>query len=109
MVTPKKMKMLLELINSKLQFIMKSGKCWAAWRRTLKMIRHDKVKLVIFVNNCPALRKCEIEYYTMFAKHGNNIKLGKHVVNTIEYVHGLSLDTGDSVIIRSTPEQTSEK
>ena len=52
------------------------------YKQTLKMIRHGKAKLVILANNCPALRKSEIEYYAMLAKTGghhysdNNIELG---------------------------------
>ncbi|EMP28823.1 60S ribosomal protein L30 [Chelonia mydas] len=47
-----------------------------------KMIRQGKAKLVILANNCPALRKSEIEYHAMLAKtgmhhyNGNNIELG---------------------------------
>lgn len=50
----------LTSINSRLQLVMKSGK-------TLKTIRQHKAKLVILINNCPALRNSEIEYYTMLA------------------------------------------
>ncbi|KAF3812723.1 hypothetical protein GH733_019086 [Mirounga leonina] len=55
--------------------------CWG-YKQTLKMIRHGKAKLVILANNCPALRRSEIEYYAMLAKtgvhhySGNNIELG---------------------------------
>uniref|UniRef100_A0A5F8HBM1 Large ribosomal subunit protein eL30 n=1 Tax=Monodelphis domestica TaxID=13616 RepID=A0A5F8HBM1_MONDO len=52
------------------------------YKQTLKMIRQGIAKLVILANNCPALRKSEIEYYAMLAKtgvhhySGNNIELG---------------------------------
>uniref|UniRef100_A0A8D2QHF2 Large ribosomal subunit protein eL30 n=1 Tax=Zonotrichia albicollis TaxID=44394 RepID=A0A8D2QHF2_ZONAL len=61
---------------------MKSGKYVLGYKQTLKMIRQGKAKLVILANNCPALRKSEIEYYAMLAKtgvhhySGNNIELG---------------------------------
>ncbi|KAH0518198.1 60S ribosomal protein L30 [Microtus ochrogaster] len=82
MVAAKKTKKSLELINSRLQLVMKSGKYVLGYKQTLKMIRQDKAKLVILANNCPALRKSEIEYYAMLAKtgvhhySGNNIELG---------------------------------
>jgi ribosomal protein L30E len=45
-------------------------------------LSHLTAKLVIIANNCPPLRKSEIEYYAMLAKcgvyhyNGNNIDLG---------------------------------
>ncbi|XP_034847388.1 large ribosomal subunit protein eL30-like [Mirounga angustirostris] len=115
MVAAKKTKKSLESINSRLQLVMKSGKYVLGYKQTLKMIRHDKAKLVILTNNCPALRKSEIEYYAMLAKtgvhhySGNNIELGTacgkyYRVRTLAIV-----DPGDSDIIRSMPEQTGEK
>ncbi|ELK03460.1 60S ribosomal protein L30, partial [Pteropus alecto] len=73
------------------------------------------VVALILTNNYLALRKSEIEYYTMLAKtcvhhySGNNIELGT--------VHGkyyrvctlAIIDPGDSDTIRSMPEQTGEK
>ncbi|XP_027463260.1 membrane transport protein XK isoform X4 [Zalophus californianus] len=82
MVAAKKTKKSLESINSRLQLVMKSGKYVLGYKQTLKMIRHGKAKLVLLANNCPALRKSEIEYYTMLAKtgvhhySGSNIELG---------------------------------
>ncbi|EFB12945.1 hypothetical protein PANDA_007248, partial [Ailuropoda melanoleuca] len=114
MVATKKTKKSLELINSRLQLVMKSGKYVLGYKQTLKMIRHGKAKLVMLANNCPALRKSEIEYYAMLAKtgvhhySGNNIELS---TNTTEYARAPTLaiiDPGDSDIIRSIPEQTGE-
>ncbi|KAM7335761.1 hypothetical protein ACRRTK_004254 [Alexandromys fortis] len=82
MVAAKKTKKSLESINSRLQLVMKSGKYVLGYKQTLKMIRQGKAKLVILANNCPALRKSEIEYDAMLAKtgvhhySGNNIELG---------------------------------
>ncbi|KAF3822534.1 hypothetical protein GH733_007908 [Mirounga leonina] len=81
MVAAKKMKKLLESINSRFQLTMKSGKYVLGYKPPLKMIRHGKAKLVILAN-CPALRKSKVEYYTMLSKtgvhhySGNNIELG---------------------------------
>uniref|UniRef100_A0A8C2QIH7 Large ribosomal subunit protein eL30 n=1 Tax=Cricetulus griseus TaxID=10029 RepID=A0A8C2QIH7_CRIGR len=90
MVAAKKTKKSLESINSRLQLAMKSGKYMLGYKQTLKMIRQGKAKLVILANNCPALRKSEIEYYA--------------IVCTLAII-----DSGDSDIIRSMPEQTDEK
>uniref|UniRef100_A0A9J7Y3M7 Large ribosomal subunit protein eL30 n=1 Tax=Cyprinus carpio carpio TaxID=630221 RepID=A0A9J7Y3M7_CYPCA len=82
MVAAKKAKKSLESINSRLQLVMKSGKYVLGYKQSQKMIRQGKAKLVILANNCPALRKSEIEYYAMLAKtgvhhySGNNIELG---------------------------------
>jgi ribosomal protein L30E len=40
------------------------------YKTTLKTLRSGKSKLVIISNNCPPLRKSEIEYYAMLAKTG---------------------------------------
>lgn len=82
MVAAKKTKKSMESINSRLQLVMKSGKYVLGYKQSQKMIRQGKAKLVILANNCPALRKSEIEYYAMLAKtgvhhySGNNIELG---------------------------------
>ncbi|CAE7175165.1 RPL30, partial [Symbiodinium pilosum] len=61
---------------------MKSGKYSLGYKTTLKTLRQGKSKLVLISNNCPALRKSEIEYYAMLAKtgvhhfHGDNNELG---------------------------------
>uniref|UniRef100_A0A8C7ER65 Large ribosomal subunit protein eL30 n=1 Tax=Neovison vison TaxID=452646 RepID=A0A8C7ER65_NEOVI len=70
MVAPKEIKKSWESTNSRLQLVMKSVKYVLGYKQTLKMIRHGKAKLVILTNNCPALRKSEIEYYAMSAKTG---------------------------------------
>lgn len=40
------------------------------YKNTLKVIRHGKMKLVILANNCAALWKSEIQYYSMLDKIG---------------------------------------
>ncbi|XP_045716607.1 60S ribosomal protein L30-like [Phyllostomus hastatus] len=115
MVVTKKMKKLLEVINSRLYLVMKSGKHVLGYKQTQKMIRQGKAKLVIFANNCPALRKSEVDYYAMLAKTGvhhycgNNIELGTACGKYYRVSTLAIIDTGDSDIIRSMPEQTGEK
>ncbi|XP_023075293.1 60S ribosomal protein L30-like isoform X2 [Piliocolobus tephrosceles] len=115
MVAAKKTKKSLESINSRLQLVMKSGKYVLGYKQTLKMIRQGKAKLVILANNCPALRKSEIEYYAMLAKtgvhhySGNNIELGTACGKYYRVCTLAIIDPDDSDSIRSMPEQTGEK
>uniref|UniRef100_A0A8C2LIK7 Large ribosomal subunit protein eL30 n=1 Tax=Cricetulus griseus TaxID=10029 RepID=A0A8C2LIK7_CRIGR len=101
MVAAKKTKKFLESIDSRLQLVMKSGKYVLGYKQTLKMIRQGKVKLVILANNCPALRKSEIEYYAI----GNNIELNTACGKYSRVCTLAIMDPGDSDIIRSMPEQ----
>ena len=97
MVAAKKTEKSLESINSRLQLVMKSGKYVLGYKQTLKMIRQGKAKLVILANNCPALRKSEIEYYADWPKLVSIttvaiiLNWAQHVENTTEYAHWLSL------------------
>lgn len=68
MAPQKKVKKSAESINSRLALVMKSGKYTLGYKSTLKTLRSGKSKLVIICNNCPPLRKSEIEYYAMLAK-----------------------------------------
>lgn len=104
----KKVKRSAESMNSKLALVMKSGKANLGYKSTLKTLRNGKAKLVLISNNCPPLRRSEIEYYAMLAKtdvyhySGNNIDLGRacgksYRVGTLSVV-----DVGDSDILSST-------
>ncbi len=75
----------------------------------MKTLRAGKSQLVIISDNCPALRKSEIEYYAMLAKttvhqfSGSNVELGT-ACGKLYRVSTLSIiDAGDSDIIRSIP------
>ncbi len=46
----------MESINTRLQLVMKSGKCVLGFKQTLKTLRQGKAKLVIIANNTPPLR-----------------------------------------------------
>merc|ERR1712046_568101 len=82
MVSAKKTKKAQESINSRLSLVIKSGKFSLGYKSTLKQLRAGKAKLVIISTNCPALRKSELEYYSMLSKcsvhhyTGNNNDLG---------------------------------
>ena len=72
-------------INSKLALTIKSGKVVLGTKTVLKSIRKEKAKLIFISNNCPPIRKSQIEYYAMLAKvkiylyPGNNVALGIHL------------------------------
>ncbi|KAL6009732.1 60S ribosomal protein L30 [Asimina triloba] len=70
MVAAKKTKKTHESINNRLALVMKSGKYTLGYKTVLKSLRSSKGKLIIIANNCPPLRKSEIEYYAMLAKVG---------------------------------------
>ncbi|XP_025237272.1 60S ribosomal protein L30-like [Theropithecus gelada] len=108
------MKKSLASINSRLQ-LMESGKYMLGYKQTLKVIRQGTAKLVILANNCPALKKSEIEYYAMLAKigvhhySGNNIELGTAYGKYYRVCTLALTDPGDSANIRSMPEQPGGK
>ncbi|EXC06690.1 60S ribosomal protein L30 [Morus notabilis] len=70
MVTAKKTKKTHESVNNRLALVMKSGKYSLGYKTVLRSLRSSKGKLIIISNNCPPLRKSEIEYYAMLAKIG---------------------------------------
>lgn len=70
MVKGAKKKSNVEGMNSRLALVMKSGKYTLGYKTTLKSLRSGKAKLVVIANNCPPLRKSEIEYYAMLAQCG---------------------------------------
>ncbi|XP_051140723.1 60S ribosomal protein L30 isoform X1 [Andrographis paniculata] len=132
MVAAKKTKKTHESINNRLALVMKSGKYTLGYKTVLKSLRSSKGKLILISNNCPPLRKSEIEYYAMLAKIGVHhyngrhffsrklVCLGKlllakfaHIINNVDLgtacgkyfrVSCLSIvDPGDSDIIKSLP------
>lgn len=67
-----------------------------------------QAKLVIISNNCPSVRKSEIEYYAMLSKSsvhhfsGNNVDLGT-ACGKLHRVSVLTItDAGDSDILKTT-------
>jgi large subunit ribosomal protein L30e len=96
-----------ENMNQKLGLVIKSGKyklgkhsperpqyhrlsrkylshVWIGYKSAIKSLRQGQSKLIIIANNCPAIRRTELEYYAMLSKSqvhhfdGNNIELGKN-------------------------------
>lgn len=110
-VQGRKTKKTQESINNRLTLVMKSGKYTLGYKTVLKSLRSGKSKLVIICNNCPPLRKSEIEYYAMLSKTGvhhyagNNVDLGT-ACGKYYRVSTLSItDPGDSDIIKSMPSE----
>lgn len=67
-------------------------------------------KLVIICNNCPPVRKSEIEYYAMLSKtgvhhyNGNNVDLGTACGKYFRVSVLAITDAGDSDILKATSE-----
>merc|ERR1712023_573239 len=97
MVSAKKTKKAQESINSR--------KYSLGYKSTLKTLRAGRAKLVIICNNCPPLRKSELEYYSMLSKcsvhhyTGNNIDLGTACGKYFRVSCLSILDAGDSDIL----------
>mmetsp|Transcript_80474 Transcript_80474/g.167661 ORF Transcript_80474/g.167661 Transcript_80474/m.167661 type:complete len:114 (+) Transcript_80474:102-443(+) len=94
-------------INSRLALVIKSGKYQLGYKTSLKTLRSGKSKLILIANNCPALRKSEMEYYAMLAKtgvhhfNGTNIELGTACGRFFRVGVMSITDPGDSDIISS--------
>jgi len=107
MVATKKTKKAHENINSRLALVMKSGKYTLGYKTTIKSIRTNKGKFIIIANNCPPLRRSEIEYYAMLAKvgvhhfNGNNVDLGTACGKYYRVCCLSIMDPGDSDIIKT--------
>ncbi|CAN6543262.1 unnamed protein product [Malus baccata var. baccata] len=117
MVAPKKTKKTHESINTRLALVMKSGKYTLGYKTVIDSLRSSKGtrflprfgKLIIISNNCPPLRKSEIEYYAMLAKigvhhyNGNNVELGTACGKYFRVSCLSIIDAGDSDIIKTLP------
>merc|ERR1711976_969304 len=93
--------------STPVSLVIKSGKFSLGYKQTLKQLRAGKAKLVIISANCPALRKSEIEYYSMLSKcsvhhyTGNNNDLGTACGKYFRVSCLSILDAGDSDILRA--------
>ncbi|KAJ8510612.1 hypothetical protein OPV22_001046 [Ensete ventricosum] len=109
MVAVKKAKKSTESINNRLALVMKSGKYTFGHKTVLRSLRGSKAKLILVANNCPPLRKSEIEYYAMLAKvgvhhfNGSNVDLGTACGKYFRVCCLSIIDPGDSDIIKNMP------
>ena len=59
----------------------------------MKSMRNGQSKLVLISNNCPAIRKTQIEYMAILGGsrvlhfEGNNVELGKHAFEETPLFH----------------------
>ena len=78
----KKNKSKVDTINSKITLVMKSGKYSLGFKQTISTLRQGRSKLIIIGNNCPPIRRAELEYMAMLSKtpvhqyQGSNLDLG---------------------------------
>ena len=110
-VSAKKAKKSAESVTTRLKLVMKSGKVALGYKSTLKSLRTGKSKLILISNNCPPLRKSEIEYYAMLAKtgvhhfSGGNSDLGTAAGKYFRVSMMSIINAGDSDIIRAMPTE----
>jgi large subunit ribosomal protein L30e len=84
-----------------------AGKYRLGHKQTLKAIRNGEAQMVILANNCPTLKKSEVEYYAMLGKvnvihyQGNNVELGTACGKLYQCSALSIIDAGDSDILRT--------
>ena len=83
-----------EGINARLAIVTRSGRYTLGYKQCLKSLRKGQSKLVLISNNCPALRKSEIEYYAMLAKIGVHHYAGS-TSGSIDRLDAKTLKTGN--------------
>ena len=83
-----------EGINARLAIVTRSGRYTLGYKQCLKSLRKGQSKLVLISNNCPALRKSEIEYYAMLAKVGVHHYAGS-TSGSIDRLDAKTLKTGN--------------
>jgi large subunit ribosomal protein L30e len=75
------------------------------YKSALKALRQGQSKLILIANNCPAIRRTELEYYAMLSKSqvhhfdGNNIELGTACGKMYRVAVMVVSDPGDSDIL----------
>ena len=103
----KKQKVADQNINNKLKLVIQSGKYKIGYKNTLKSLRAGQARLILIANNCPAIRRTELEYYAVLAKadvhhfDGNNIELGTACGRLFSVSAMVVSDPGDSDILES--------
>ena len=97
----------IENINAQLKLVVSSGKYALGSKQALRTLRAGVAKMVLISNNCPPLKKSEIEYYAMLSKTrvhhytGNNTALGTACGKFFRVSVMVIIDGGDSDILGS--------
>lgn len=96
-----------ENLQQKLNLAIKSGKSKVGYKIALKQLRNGTSKLLVIANNCPAIRKTELEYLAILGGSkvlhwdGNNVELGT-ACGRLHRVCVMTIqDAGDSDILTS--------
>uniref|UniRef100_A0A663MC97 Uncharacterized protein n=1 Tax=Athene cunicularia TaxID=194338 RepID=A0A663MC97_ATHCN len=71
-----------EFIESGLLLVIKSAEYMLWYKQALKLMQQDKVKLAVFVNSTPALKKSETKYSSTTPYSRKKSELRQHVENT---------------------------
>merc|ERR1712150_167631 len=94
-----------EGVKSVLAVVMRSGKVSLGYKSTLKAIRKAKSRLIFISNNCPTVRKTQLESYAVLAGiktilyDGNNVDLGSACGKFYRVSCSSIIDPGDSDIL----------
>ena len=96
---------------SKLALVLRSGKYKIGYKAAIKSVRNGQTKLVLIANNCPAIRRTELEYFAILGGarvchfDGNNTELGT-ASGRMHRVCVMSIqDAGDSDILVQVANQ----
>jgi large subunit ribosomal protein L30e len=91
--------------------VVRSGKYRIGYKLAMKALRNGQSKLLIISNNCPAIRKTQLEYMAILANsdvihyEGNNVELGT-ALGRLHRVCVMSIqDPGDSDILTTVGKQ----
>ena len=94
-------------LQQKLTLVTRSGKFKIGYKLALKQLRAGTSKLLIIANNCPPIRKTELEYLAILGGSkvlhwdGNNVELGT-AIGRLHRVCVVSIENfGDSDLLTS--------
>jgi len=102
-------------LNSRLKLVQKSGKYVTGWNETLKAIRNNKARLILYANNTPGLRRSELEYYCMLGRvpvihyEGTNNDLGRAMGKLFGATVLSIIEAGDSDILKVIEEKRKKR
>ena len=100
-----KVKSGIENINAQLKLTVSSGKYVLGTKQAIRALRAGVAKMVLISNNCPPLKKSEVEYYAMLSRTrvhhytGNNTALGTACGRFFRVSVMVIIDAGDSDIL----------
>merc|ERR1712241_1340940 len=87
-----------ENTNQKLSLAIKSGKHKVGFKAVMKCLRNGQSKLVIISNNCPAIRKTQLEYMAILG--------GSKVLTSTETTSSSALLSRECTVFACSPSRT---